>query len=247
MESAATRLLATVASGAIGLLIGSFLNVVVWRLPRHESITHPPSHCPACGTPLRPIDNVPVVSWLALRGRCHHCSAPISARYPLVELATAALFVAIALGSVRVEPIASLDAVVAASLAIVAIDLDGESVPAVLGWVAAASSATLVAVSLSAHDPARLGWAGIGAGAALAAWGLSVLLARSAVQTRFPPAAASAAWGFAAGWAVPRWGPLAVTVILAAAAPVRRRNLPLGALVGTAAIAVIVLGTVTSR
>ncbi|MGH8996260.1 MAG: prepilin peptidase, partial [Acidimicrobiales bacterium] len=215
MESAATRLLSTVVSGGLGLLIGSFLNVVVWRLPRHESIVHPPSHCPSCGTPLRPIDNIPVVSWLALRGRCHHCRATISARYPLVELATAALFVTVALGTQRVEPIASLDAVVAASLALVAIDLDGQPVPGVLGWVAAGASATLVAVALSAHDPARLGWAGIGAGAALAAWGFSVAMGGSAGPTRFPAAAACMAWGFAAGWIVPRWGPVAVTAVLA--------------------------------
>lgn len=246
MESAATRLLATVVSGVFGLLIGSFLNVVVWRLPRHESISHPPSHCPSCGTPLRPVDNIPVVSWLALRGRCHHCKASISVRYPLVELATATLFVAVALGSNVVEPIASIDALVAVSIAIVAIDFDTQAVPRALGWVAAASSATLIAVSLSADHPARLGWAAIGAGAAVGAWALSWAASRRG-GSRFPSPEACAAWGFGAGWVVPRWGPLAVTAVLAVATVVRRRAIPVTALAGTAAIAVIVLGTVTSR
>ena len=81
-----------VVSGVLGLLVGSFLNVVVWRVPRGESIVQPPSHCPKCGTRLRALDNVPVLSWLALRGRCRTCRELISARYPLVELATGALF-----------------------------------------------------------------------------------------------------------------------------------------------------------
>lgn len=76
----------------VGLLVGSFLNVVVWRVPRGESVVHPPSACPRCGHPIRPRDNLPVVSWLLLRGRCRDCAAPISARYPAVEAATALLF-----------------------------------------------------------------------------------------------------------------------------------------------------------
>lgn len=79
-------------AGVLGLLIGSFLNVVVWRLPRGESLSKPPSHCPACGHAIRPYDNVPVASWLVLRGRCRDCGARISARYPLVELGTGVAF-----------------------------------------------------------------------------------------------------------------------------------------------------------
>lgn len=80
------------ASAFVGLLIGSFLNVVIWRVPRGESVVSPPSHCPSCGHPVRWRDDVPVLSWLLLRGRCRDCQAPISKRYPLVELATAAVF-----------------------------------------------------------------------------------------------------------------------------------------------------------
>src|SRR4051795_10796656 len=82
--------------GVLGLLIGSFLNVVIWRVPRGESIVRPPSHCPGCDQPIAPQDNIPVLAWLLLRGRCRHCGTRISARYPAVELATAALFVGLA-------------------------------------------------------------------------------------------------------------------------------------------------------
>lgn len=78
-----------------GLIIGSFLNVVVYRVPAGLSVVTPRSACPNCTTPIRERDNIPVVSWLLLRGRCRDCEAPISARYPLVEAATAALFGAV--------------------------------------------------------------------------------------------------------------------------------------------------------
>lgn len=77
----------------LGLAIGSFLNVVIHRLPRGESLISPGSRCPSCGYALRAIDNIPVLSYLLLLGRCRTCKAPISPRYPLVELATALLFV----------------------------------------------------------------------------------------------------------------------------------------------------------
>ncbi|MBE0476020.1 MAG: prepilin peptidase [Coriobacteriia bacterium] len=80
----------------VGLLFGSFGNVVVWRFPRGESVVFPGSHCPACGAAVRWHDNVPVLSWVALRGRCRDCSAPISARYPVVEALSAVLWLAAA-------------------------------------------------------------------------------------------------------------------------------------------------------
>ena len=75
-----------------GLCIGSFLNVCIWRIPRDESIVWPGSHCPACGHAIAPWDNVPLLSWLLLNGKCRHCKAPISPRYFVVELLTGALF-----------------------------------------------------------------------------------------------------------------------------------------------------------
>jgi len=74
-----------------GAVIGSFLNVCIWRIPEEKSIVFPSSHCPKCGKSIRPFDNIPVVSWLALRGRCRDCGEPISPRYPLVEMLTALL------------------------------------------------------------------------------------------------------------------------------------------------------------
>jgi leader peptidase (prepilin peptidase)/N-methyltransferase len=79
----------------MGLAIGSFLNVVIYRLPLGQSLLTPPSTCPSCRTRLRAIDNVPVLSWLALGGKCHHCKAPISPQYPLVEFVTGVLFLLI--------------------------------------------------------------------------------------------------------------------------------------------------------
>ncbi len=75
-----------------GLLIGSFLNVVIHRVPRGESVVSPGSRCPGCGSEIAAYDNIPVVSWLVLRGRCRHCGEPISWRYPAVELLTGAVF-----------------------------------------------------------------------------------------------------------------------------------------------------------
>jgi leader peptidase (prepilin peptidase) / N-methyltransferase len=77
----------------IGAVVGSFLNVVIYRIPEGLSLVSPPSRCPFCLTPLKPYENVPILGWLWLRGRCRHCHSPISYRYPLVEAATGLLFV----------------------------------------------------------------------------------------------------------------------------------------------------------
>lgn len=83
---------AALALGVFGSIIGSFLNVVIYRVPRGRSLSRPASACGACGHPIRWFDNIPLVSWLVLRARCRDCSAPISARYPLIEAATAVAF-----------------------------------------------------------------------------------------------------------------------------------------------------------
>ena len=83
-------------AGILGLAIGSFLNVVIYRVPAGRSIVVPASACPTCGSSIRTYDNVPVLSWLVLRGKCRDCAAPISARYPLVELGTGLFFAAVA-------------------------------------------------------------------------------------------------------------------------------------------------------
>src|SRR3984893_9443673 len=86
------RMEATFA-GVLGAIVGSFLNVVAYRLPRKQSLVSPASRCPKCGRPVKPYDNIPILSWLWLRGHCRSCSEPISPRYPLVEALTAALCV----------------------------------------------------------------------------------------------------------------------------------------------------------
>src|SRR3954463_15032756 len=78
---------------ALGACVGSFLNVVVWRLPRDESLVSPGSHCPKCNHRLAWYDNIPVFGWILLKGKCRYCKAPISARYPIIEFITGALFV----------------------------------------------------------------------------------------------------------------------------------------------------------
>lgn len=86
-----------VFGSVFGSVIGSFLNVVAYRVPARRSIVSPPSACPHCGAAVRGYDNIPVVSWFVLRGKCRDCRAPISVRYPVVELGTALLFLAVTL------------------------------------------------------------------------------------------------------------------------------------------------------
>ena len=148
----------------IGLMIGSFLNVVVWRVPRGESVVSPPSACPRCGNLIRPRDNVPVLGWLLLRGKCRDCGNPISARYPVVEAGTALLFGAMA---ARLGFDAALPAFLylcAVGVALGLIDLDTQRLPDALTL----PSYAVAAVGLGAAAAATGHWhelvrAGIGA------------------------------------------------------------------------------------
>ena len=118
-----------VVSFLFGLAIGSFLNVVIYRLPRHESLVRPGSHCPGCGSPIRWYDNLPVASWLVLRGRCRDCKTRISPRYIAVEALTGALFV---LATWRLDltwPLLVAVAFIATLVAIAFIDYDHMIIP----------------------------------------------------------------------------------------------------------------------
>ena len=115
--------------GLFGLAIGSFLNVVIWRVPRKESVVRPPSHCPQCETPIRTVDNVPVLSWLILRGKCRHCGNPIPVRYPLVEAGNGVLFAAMAARFGASWELPAYLVLTAALLAISMIDLEHFIVP----------------------------------------------------------------------------------------------------------------------
>ena len=116
-------------AGVIGAVTGSFLNVVVHRLPRGESINRPRSRCPGCEQPIEPRDNVPILSWVLLRGRCRHCATSISARYPLVEALTAVLFVAVVLVNGIDEALLWELPFVAALVAVAGIDLEHRIIP----------------------------------------------------------------------------------------------------------------------
>src|SRR4051794_15982913 len=126
MEASAAEVVVT---GLFGAVLGSFLNVVVHRVPAGESIVSPGSRCPECRTPLKPYDNVPVVSWLVLRGRCRNCGAPISPRYPLVELATALVFAAVVAARGFDDDLVLELPFVALLIALAAIDFDHRLLP----------------------------------------------------------------------------------------------------------------------
>jgi leader peptidase (prepilin peptidase) / N-methyltransferase len=118
-----------VFSAVLGLAIGSFLNVVIWRVPRKESVVRPPSHCPQCETPISPRDNVPVLSWLFLSGKCRHCRNPIPVRYPLVEAGCGVLFLVVAARFGASWELPAYLVLTAALLAISIIDLEHFIVP----------------------------------------------------------------------------------------------------------------------
>src|ERR1051325_10662775 len=115
--------------GLLGLAIGSFLNVVIWRVPRKLSVVRPPSHCPQCETPIRPSDNIPVVSWLVLSGKCRQCGNPIPVRYPLVEAGCGVLFAVVAVRFGASWALPAYLILAAALLAISLIDLEHFIVP----------------------------------------------------------------------------------------------------------------------
>jgi leader peptidase (prepilin peptidase)/N-methyltransferase len=124
-----THLLASLLTFALGAIVGSFLNVCIHRLPRDESIVRPNSRCPVCGLALRARDNIPLISWIVLRGRCATCAAPISARYPLVEAVsgslalTAAARFGVSLGALAAFGFSAL------MLVVVFTDLDFQIIP----------------------------------------------------------------------------------------------------------------------
>lgn len=166
-----------VATAVFGLLIGSFLNVVAYRVPAGLSVVSPPSACPGCGSAIRPRDNIPLISWLMLRGRCRDCAEPISWRYPLVEAATAVLF---AVAALRFAPgvltatgpretvaaaieLAAFLYLAAISVVLAVIDLDTQRLPNAIVLPSYPVGALLLGTSgLIAGDANALVGAGIG-------------------------------------------------------------------------------------
>jgi leader peptidase (prepilin peptidase)/N-methyltransferase len=148
-----------------GLVAGSFGNVVIHRFPRGESVVFPGSHCPACGAPIRVIDNVPVLSWLLLRGRCRDCRARISPRYPLVELVNAALWLAVFLRAPGWADFASGAFLCSACIALLAIDAEFRILPDRITLTGIAVGLALSFLSQSRTPASAFGGAALGAGA----------------------------------------------------------------------------------
>ena len=171
--------------GILGALIGSFLNVVIYRIPAGRSIVSPPSACGSCGARIRPYDNIPVLSWFVLRGECRDCKAPISPRYPMIELGTAVFFAIVALWAfspadfgwaavttttntlaTQLIVLAAFLYLAAISVALAMIDLDTHTLPNRILLPAYPVAAVLLgAAALVAGEPGRLLTALIGAGA----------------------------------------------------------------------------------
>jgi leader peptidase (prepilin peptidase) / N-methyltransferase len=210
----------------LGLLVGSFLNVVIHRVPRGLSLVRPGSACPACSHPIRAFDNVPVVSWLVLRGRCRDCHQPISPRYPAVELVTAALFVLVGLRFGWDGYTPAVLALVAGGVALFMIDLDRQRLPfAITGVVTVLVVVALAAdvlVGSTAFQPVALAsvgiWIGVYGGVWLATGGRGMGLGDVALAPLL---------GLALGWQ--GWGPALVGLV---------GGFMIGAVVGVALILV---------
>jgi leader peptidase (prepilin peptidase)/N-methyltransferase len=149
MEAGAAQVALIAVSGAV---VGSFLNVLAYRLPRGESIVRPRSRCPACGVQVAAIDNVPVVSWIALGGRCRSCRGRISPQYPLVEALTAALFAAVAVQTEMSAEMWPGLALMALLVTVAAIDIEHRIIPNRLLLPSAVMALALWALA----DPSRL-------------------------------------------------------------------------------------------
>ena len=159
-------------AGLLGAIMGSFLNVVTFRLPRRESLVAPRSRCPACGVPVRPYDNVPVLSWLLLRGRCRDCSTRISPRYPLVEAGTALLCAGAVLTHSGASAIALSVALVLVLVPAALIDLEHRIIPNRLTACGALLALALGTALDPSGEPGRL-IAGAAAGGFLLAAALA--------------------------------------------------------------------------
>jgi len=143
-------------AAAFGAVVGSFLNVVAYRLPRKESLVKPRSRCPGCGAAVKPYDNVPVVGWLVLRGRCRACGASISPRYPVIEVLTAALAVTVVLVEHSAHDIALGLVLIVVLIPIALIDLEHRIIPNKILLPAAIAAVTIGWASKPSAVPEQL-------------------------------------------------------------------------------------------
>lgn len=138
---------------ALGAIIGSFLNVVIYRYPREESVVFPASRCPHCSTNIKPYDNVPILAWLWLLGRCRACRGPIDARYPLVELANALFYVAVFQRTGLTIGFLPIAALVSMTIVLIYIDLDIQILPDVIDLPGVALGLLIGATHMGALYP----------------------------------------------------------------------------------------------
>jgi leader peptidase (prepilin peptidase)/N-methyltransferase len=238
-STAAAQVTAVVACGVAGLVVGSFLNVVAYRLPRHMSVVEPPSHCPSCDAQLRVIDLFPVLSWLWLRGRCRRCGARISWRYPAVELATGILCASVAAALGSILPLPSIALVLVCVLGASVTDADGAMVPTAFALVGALGVISLVPVALISGHADRLAWAALGALLSL----LGGLVGdRDHHTRRWVRISLLAGLGWTAGWLWPGGGAFVAAWIVVAAAATglgAARRAPLAMLAAGSVVAVL--------
>ena len=244
--------LTVIAAGLIGLAIGSFLNVVIYRVPAGMSVLSPPSACPSCGTRVGPRDNIPVLSWLLLRGRCRACASPISARYPVVEALTAGIFVLIA---ARFGPSWSLPgelAFAAGLLALAAVDLERYLLPRAILY----PTAGIVAAALVVAAGAQGQWRRLGIAVACSAVCFALFFAINFVRPAwmgFGDVRLAALIGFAVGW-LGAWyvvvaffaanlaGALVGIGLMAAGRAGRRTALPYGVFLAAGSLFAVLVG-----
>jgi leader peptidase (prepilin peptidase)/N-methyltransferase len=171
--------LSTVFAGMLGVVIGSFLTVVIHRVPRRQSLLRPGSRCPTCVAPIRPRHNIPVVGWLVLRGACADCGEPISVRYPLVELGTGVIFAGLAAAFAVRHQVPALPAYLyfaGIGIALAVIDIDVRRLPTAIVLPSYPVLAVLLTgAAWGQHDWWALGRAGIG-GAALLGFFFSIVM-----------------------------------------------------------------------
>ncbi len=183
----------------IGLVVGSFLNVLVWRVPRKESVVRPRSHCPRCDAVLAGRDMVPVVSWVVLGGRCRRCSARIGARYPLVELVCAGLFAATGVRFGFDYPLAAYLVLGGALVALSAIDFEHRLLPSrIIFPTGYAVALLLVLAALAEAEPRRIAWAAVGAAGSFALFFALHLISPSGMA--YGDVRLSFVLGMAVGW-----------------------------------------------
>ena len=241
-----------IAASALGLAIGSFLNVVVYRVPAGKSVVSPPSACPACGTEIAPRDNVPVLSWLLLRGRCRSCAEPISPRYPAIELLTGVLFGLIA-ARIGVSWSLPAELIFAASLiALAAIDLERYLLPRAIVYPAGGLVLAGLVIAAGADDR----WGRLGVSLACAACAFAFFFAINFIRPAwmgFGDVRLSALIGLALGWlgawtvvvgflAANLLGAVVGICLIAAGRAGRRTALPYGVFLAAGSILAVLIG-----